>query len=84
VTSSSVLNNIFETGCDVVDVLSGKSTDRNTSILGHVDVMLADHSFGLLSGKSSEREHTNLSSNVRPVSGGVDLFNSITESRSHS
>lgn len=80
---SFVIDNIFDTLGDVLDVLGGDSADGDSSVLGHVDVMLLDHGLGLLSGKSSEGEHSDLVGNVRPVSLGAQLLESRSKGSSH-
>ena len=80
---SFVSNNILDTVGNVIDVLGGDTTDRDSSVLGHVDVMLLNHSLRLLDSKSSEREHTNLGGDVRPISLGSVLLERSAKSFSH-
>jgi len=80
---SFVINNILNALSDVVNVLGGNTTDGDSSVFGHIDVMLFDHGFRLFQGEAGEREHTNLSSNMRPVSLSADLLERVTKSLSH-
>jgi len=80
---SFVVHNILNALGNVVHILGGQAADGDSSVLGHVDVMLLDHSLGLLGGKAGEREHTDLSSDVGPVSLNSDLLDRGTKSLSH-
>merc|ERR1711865_574148 len=80
---SLIGNNSLDTVSNVINVLGGNTADRDSSVLSHVDVMLLNHSLGLLNGKSGEREHTNLGGDVRPVSLGSVLLESSAEGLSH-
>jgi len=71
---SFVGDNVSDALCDVVDILGGDTTNRDTSVLSHVNAALLNHSFALLEGKTSEGEHANLSGDVRPVSLNTSLF----------
>jgi len=81
--SSFVINNIFDASGNVINILGRNTTDGDSTVLGHVDVMLLNHGFRLFDGKSGEREHTNLSSDVRPVSFNCDLLERCAKGLSH-
>lgn len=80
---SVVVDDVLNAASDVLDITGGDSANGDTAVLGHVDGVLLDHSFGLLDGKTGEGEHTNLSSDVRPVALDSLLFEGGTESATH-
>ena len=80
---SVVHHDILHALSDVIDVSGGETTDRDTAVLGHVDVMLLYHGHRLLERKSSEREHANLGGDVAPVAGRLNLFDGGSQGQSH-
>jgi len=79
---SLIGNNSLDTVSNVINVLGGNTADRDSSVLSHVNVMLLNHSLGLLNGKSGEREHTNLGGDMSPISFG-NFFEVGSEELSH-
>jgi len=67
-------DNVFDAISDVVDVFSRDTADRYSAILSHVNAVLLDHSLTLLDCEACKREHTNLCSDVGPVSFDFFLF----------
>lgn len=81
--SSFVVDDILDAVSDVVDVLGCDTADGDAAVLGHVDAMLLNHGFALLDRESREGEHTDLRSDVRPVTLNLLLFQSAAESSAH-
>lgn len=73
-----------------VNVLGIQTRNAHASILSHVNVILLDQAFDLISSQTSKGKHTNLVSNVRPVALGSKineflnkLFSASTNAISH-
>ena len=78
-----VVDNIFDALSDVIDVLSGHAAHRNSTVLGHVNAVLLDHGLALRYGQTSEGEHADLSSDMRPVALDSLSLNCRAKSSSH-
>ena len=78
-----VLEDILDASGDIFAVGSGQTAHRDSSVLGHVNVMLLHHGFTLSDRESGEREHTNLVEDVVPVALGLHLVEVLFQKSSH-
>ena len=82
-TRSAVVSDILDGAGNVADVGAGETGNGDTAILGHVDVVLLDHSLALLDSEAREGEHTNLLGDVSPGALGADLLEVLAEKLTH-
>lgn len=83
IINSKVVGNILDAFGDIWDVLGGETCHGDSSILCHVDVVLLYHGVRLGWGESSEREHTNLFSDMIPSSLGSNFLEFCSQFISH-
>ena len=69
--------------CDVVEVASVHSGDRDAAVQGHVDCVFLAQLVDLVLVQSRESEHTNLAGNVAPVVFVAKLLKFFNETGSH-
>lgn len=61
------MSNSVEVLGDIVEVLGVETSDGDTTIHRHVDVMIFTESVNLILAKASVSEHANLAGDVAPV-----------------
>ena len=53
-TSSEVLNAVLDSIGNILNIGGGQAGNRDTSVGGHIDVMLVDHLLALLGSEADE------------------------------
>ena len=81
--SSHVVHYILDALGDVINILCGHATNRDSTVLGHVNAVLLHHGLALRYRQASEGEHANLGSNVRPVTLDSLSLDGTAESGPH-
>lgn len=68
---------------DVLDIVAGETSDRDASVLGHVDAELTGQTVALLLLEPGEAEHSNLVGDVTPAAGAALLLQGAAQLGSH-
>ena len=73
----------MESLCNIVQVMSVQTSNRDSSISCHVDVVIVLQGVYLIGRQTSVSEHANLGGDMRPIVSTAMSSELINKSRSH-